>query len=60
MGLGKTVQTLAALELLVRERNVARVLVVAPASVKYQWETEIRKFTTRAVQLLDGDREDRL
>jgi hypothetical protein len=45
MGLGKTVQTLAAVELLVRERGIERVLVVAPASVKYQWETEIRKYT---------------
>jgi SNF2 family DNA or RNA helicase len=59
MGLGKTVQTLAAVELLVRERNVARVLVVAPASVKYQWEAEIRKFTSRAVQVIEGDRDDR-
>ena len=30
------------------------VLVVAPASVKYQWETEIRKFTGRTVQVIDG------
>jgi SNF2 family DNA or RNA helicase len=54
MGLGKTVQTLAAAELLARERGIERVLVVAPASVKYQWETEIRKFTGRAVQVIDG------
>jgi SNF2 family DNA or RNA helicase len=54
MGLGKTVQTLAAAELLARERGVERVLVVAPASVKYQWEGEIRKFTDRPVQLIDG------
>jgi superfamily II DNA or RNA helicase len=54
MGLGKTVQTLAAVELLVRERGIERVLVVAPASVKYQWETEIRKYTGRAVQIIDG------
>ncbi len=59
MGLGKTVQTLAAVELLVRERNVSRVLVIAPASVKYQWETEIRRFTPRAVQVIEGDRDDR-
>ena len=39
MGLGKTVQTLAAVELLARERGVRKALVVAPASVKYQWET---------------------
>jgi superfamily II DNA or RNA helicase len=54
MGLGKTVQTLAAAELLARERGSERVLVVAPASVKYQWETEIRKFTGRAVQVVEG------
>jgi len=36
MGLGKTVQALAAAELLRRRRGIARVLVVAPASVKYQ------------------------
>ena len=59
MGLGKTVQTLAAVELLARERGIARVLVVAPASVKYQWETEIRKFTDRAVQVIDGGTEQR-
>lgn len=59
MGLGKTVQTLAALELLARERGVSRVLVVAPASVKFQWETEIRKFTTRPVQVIDGSPEER-
>lgn len=54
MGLGKTVQTLAAVELLARERGIRRVLVVAPASVKYQWETEIRRFTARPVQVIEG------
>ena len=54
MGLGKTVQTLAAAELLARERGIERVLVVAPASVKYQWETEIRKYTDRDVQVIEG------
>jgi superfamily II DNA or RNA helicase len=54
MGLGKTPQTLAAVELLARERGVRKVLVVAPASVKYQWEGEIRKFTDRPVQVIEG------
>jgi SNF2 family DNA or RNA helicase len=54
MGLGKTVQTLAAAELLARERGIERVLVVSPASVKYQWESEIRKFTDRPVQVIEG------
>jgi SNF2 family DNA or RNA helicase len=60
MGLGKTVQTMAAVELLARERGIERVLVVAPASVKYQWESEIRKFTDRPVQVIEGGHEDRL
>src|SRR5438552_6132112 len=59
MGLGKTIQTLAAAELLARERGIERVLIVAPASVKYQWEGEIRKFTDRPVQIIDGPAEVR-
>jgi len=54
MGLGKTVQTLAAAELLRRRRGISRVLVIAPASVKYQWMTEIEKFTDLDAQVVDG------
>jgi SNF2 family DNA or RNA helicase len=59
MGLGKTIQTLAAAELLARERGIERVLVVAPASVKYQWESEIRKYTDRPVQVIEGTTKQR-
>ncbi len=59
MGLGKTVMTLAAVELLARLRGIGKVLVVAPASVKYQWDGEIRKFTDRPVQVIDGSIEQR-
>jgi SNF2 family DNA or RNA helicase len=54
MGLGKTVQALAAAEMLRRRRGIARVLVVAPASVKYQWKTEIEKFTGLPAQVIEG------
>jgi len=54
MGLGKTVQALAAVELLRRRKGIERVLVVAPASVKYQWKTEIEKFTDLPAQVIDG------
>ncbi len=54
MGLGKTVQALAAAELLRRRRGIQRVLVIAPASVKYQWKTEIEKFTVLSAQVIDG------
>ena len=54
MGLGKTVQALAAAELLRRQKGIERVLVIAPASVKYQWKTEIEKFTDQSAQVIDG------
>jgi len=54
MGLGKTVQALAAAELLRRRKGIERVLVVAPASVKYQWKTEIEKFSDLSAQVIDG------
>ena len=54
MGLGKTVQALAAAELLRRRAGIQRVLVVAPASVKYQWKTEIEKFSGLPAQVIDG------
>jgi superfamily II DNA or RNA helicase/predicted nucleic acid-binding Zn finger protein len=54
MGLGKTVQALAMAELLRQRRGIERVLVIAPASVKYQWKTEIEKFTDRSVKIIEG------
>lgn len=54
MGLGKTVQAIAAAELLRRWKGITRVLVVAPASVKYQWKTEIEKFCDLPAQVIDG------
>jgi superfamily II DNA or RNA helicase len=54
MGLGKTIQAIAAAELLRRRRGIEKVLVVAPASVKYQWKTEIEKFCDLPVQVIDG------
>lgn len=54
MGLGKTIQTIAAAEMLRQRRGIQRVLVVAPASVKYQWKTEIEKFSNLSVQVIEG------
>lgn len=54
MGLGKTVQTIAAATLLRRRRGIRRVLVVSPASVKYQWKTEIERFSDLSAQVIDG------
>ena len=54
MGLGKTIQAIAGAELLRCRRGIERVLVVAPASVKYQWKTEIEKFCNLPAQVIDG------
>ena len=56
MGLGKTVQTIAAAALLRKRRGIGRVLVISPASVKYQWKTEIERFSDLSVQVIDGRR----
>ena len=45
MGLGKTIQAIAACALLHRLGQAARVLVVTPASLKTEWEEQIRRFT---------------
>jgi SNF2 family DNA or RNA helicase len=37
-----------------RRKGIERVLVIAPASVKYQWKTEIEKFTKLPAQVIDG------
>jgi SNF2 family DNA or RNA helicase len=45
MGLGKTVQAIAVAELYKKELGINKVLIVCPTSLKYQWKTEIEKFT---------------
>jgi hypothetical protein len=63
MGLGKTIQAIAAAEVLARHFGVAKVLVVCPASLKYQWQSEIARFTGRqgehAPRVIAGGRAQR-
>jgi len=54
MGLGKTVQAIAAALLLRELRGISRVLIVTPASLKHQWQREIRRFTGLPAQSVDG------
>lgn len=44
-GLGKTATAIAIAEDLLERRKVKRVLIVAPASLKYQWAEALAKFT---------------
>ena len=60
MGLGKTIQAIAACALLHRLGQVRRVLVVTPASLKTEWEEQIRRFTSLDYQLVFGGKSRRL
>jgi SNF2 family DNA or RNA helicase len=59
MGLGKTLQGIGVAELLAREANIRKVLVVCPASVKSQWRNEIRRFSQRDSQIVLGSAQQR-
>jgi len=54
MGLGKTVQAIAASSLLHQLRDIQRVLIISPASLKHQWAREIRRFTSFPVTVVEG------
>ena len=63
MGLGKTIQAIAATEILARHFGVSKVLVICPTSLKYQWQSEIVRFTGRqgekAARVISGGRAQR-
>jgi len=55
MGLGKTPMTIAAIEeLRSRGEITGPVLVLCLASLKYQWQKEIRKFSDSSALVIDG------
>jgi SNF2 family DNA or RNA helicase len=55
MGLGKTIQAIAAAELLRNERGIISAIIVCPTSLKYQWKTEIEKFTGQKALVIEGN-----
>ena len=59
MGLGKTIQAIAAAEILARHFGVSKVLVICPTSLKYQWQSEIARFSGRESKVLSGGRTQR-
>jgi len=63
MGLGKTVQAIAAIEILARHFRVTRVTVICPTSLKYQWQSELLRFSGRqsenAARVINGGRAQR-
>ena len=59
MGLGKTLQGIGMAELLAREADIRKVLVVCPASVKAQWRSEVLRFSGRNCQIVLGSAAER-
>lgn len=45
MGLGKTIQAICCAEIYLRQKMAESVLIVCPTSLKYQWKSEIERFT---------------
>ena len=54
MGLGKTTQAIGTAELLRKEGLIGSVLILCPTSLKYQWRSEIKKFTDAEVFVIEG------
>lgn len=55
MGLGKTVQAICCAEIYLREKMAESVLIVCPTSLKYQWKSEIERFTGKEdVLIVEG------
>ncbi len=59
MGLGKTIQAIAAAEILARHFGISKVLVICPTSLKYQWQSEIMRFSGRDSRVIAGGRAQR-
>lgn len=54
MGLGKTIEAIAAAEMMIRFLGIDKILIICPASLKYQWKAEIEKVVDRQAQIISG------
>ncbi|MBI2801743.1 MAG: DEAD/DEAH box helicase [Gammaproteobacteria bacterium] len=59
MGLGKTIQAIAAAEILIRHFGLSKILVICPTSLKYQWQSEVARFSGRDSRVVTGGRAHR-
>jgi superfamily II DNA or RNA helicase len=54
MGLGKTIQAIGACQMFCREQGIEKVLIICPTSLKYQWQSEINRFTGENALVVEG------
>jgi superfamily II DNA or RNA helicase len=56
MGLGKTLQAIVSTEVLRKQFSISTAIIICPTSLKYQWKTEIEKFTgNKNVNVIEGN-----
>jgi len=54
MGLGKTIQAIGVCQMLRKEQGIEKVLIICPTSLKYQWQSEIKRFTDETTFVIEG------
>jgi SNF2-related domain len=59
MGLGKTAQAISSVDILWRSRRIRRGLIIAPASLKPQWEREWNQFSDLPIEVVEGSPTER-
>jgi len=59
MGLGKSVETLCAVDYLMDRGDFERAFIYSPSSIKWQWEREINKFIKKNVVIVEGTKDKR-
>ena len=55
MGLGKTLQAIAWSVLMQKKLGLEKAIIICPTSLKYQWKTEIEKFSDATVTVVEGN-----
>lgn len=55
VGLGKTLTAIIAAQELVNQKKIKRAVVISPASVKFNWKSEIESFSSLKVCVLESD-----
>ena len=60
MGLGKSLQGIGTALFLKATAGAERVLIITPASLKFNWPLEIEKFTDEKYVVIDGTPEERI
>jgi SNF2 family DNA or RNA helicase len=54
MGLGKTIQAIGVCRMFRKERGIEKALIICPTSLKYQWQSEIKRFTDEDAFVIEG------